>query len=58
MLLGAGLGLLPRDTAGAVTAALALLYGSAVVGIFVSDPRWQHRIHRFAPVDAGLTILP
>jgi hypothetical protein len=56
MLLGAGLGLLLRDTASAVTAALAEPYGSAVVGIFVSDPKWQHRIHRFAPMDAGLTI--
>jgi ABC-2 type transport system permease protein len=24
--------------------------------MFVSDPRWQHRIHRFSPMDAGLTI--
>lgn len=55
-LLGAGLGLLLRDTAGAVTAALALLYGSPVVAMFVNDPRWQHRIHRFSPMDAGLAI--
>ncbi|MFI2647699.1 ABC transporter permease [Micromonospora fulviviridis] len=55
-LLGAGLGLLLRDTAGAVTAGLALLYGSPVVAMFVTDPAWQHRIHRFAPMDAGLTI--
>lgn len=55
-LLGAGLGLLLRDTAGAVTAGLALLYGSPVVAMFVSDPKWQHRIHRFSPMDAGLAI--
>jgi ABC-2 type transport system permease protein len=55
-LLGAGLGLLLRDTAGAITAALALLYGSPVVAMFVSDPKWQHRIHRFSPMDAGLAI--
>jgi ABC-2 type transport system permease protein len=55
-LLGAGLGLLLRDTAGAVTAALALLYGSPIVAMLVSDPTWQHRIHRFSPMDAGLTI--
>jgi ABC-2 type transport system permease protein len=54
--LGTGLGLLLRDTAGAVTAALALLYGSPVVAMLVSDPKWQHRIHRFSPMDAGLTI--
>jgi ABC-2 type transport system permease protein len=55
-LLGAGLGLLVRDTAGALTAALALLYGSPIVGMFVNDPKWQHRIHRFSPMDAGLAI--
>ncbi|MEU9825281.1 ABC transporter permease [Micromonospora chersina] len=55
-LLAAGLGLLLRDTAGALTAGLALLYGSPVVAMFVTDPTWQHRIHRFAPMDAGLTI--
>jgi len=55
-LLGAGLGLLLRDTAGALTAALALLYGSPIVAMFINDPQWQHRIHRFSPMDAGLTI--
>jgi len=55
-LLGAGLGFPLPDTAGAVTAALALLYGSPVVAMFVSDPTWQHRIHRFSPMDAGLAI--
>jgi ABC-2 type transport system permease protein len=55
-LLGAGLGLLVRDTGGAITAALAVLYGAPVVAMFISDPRWQHRVHRFAPMDAGLAI--
>jgi ABC-2 type transport system permease protein len=55
-LLGAGLGLLLRDTAGAISAGLAVLYGSPVVALFVHDPKWQHRIHRFSPMDAGLTI--
>lgn len=54
--LGAGLGLLVRDTAGALTAALALLYGTPVVAMFVSDPAWQHRIRRYSPMDAGLVI--
>jgi ABC-2 type transport system permease protein len=54
--LGAGLGLLLRDTAGALTTALALLYGSPIVATFVNDPKWQHRIHRFSPMDAGLAI--
>jgi ABC-2 type transport system permease protein len=55
-MLGAGLGLLLRDTAGTLTVALALLYGSPVVAMLVSDPKWQHRIHRYSPMDAGLTI--
>jgi ABC-2 type transport system permease protein len=55
-LLGAGLGLLLRDTTGALTAALALLYGSPIVAMFVNDPEWQHRVHRFSPMDAGLAI--
>ena len=55
-LLGAGLGLLLRDTAGAVTAALGLLYGAPVVAMFISDPVWQHRLHRYSPMDAGLAI--
>jgi ABC-2 type transport system permease protein len=55
-LLAAGLGLLLRDTAGAITAALLLLYGAPVVAMFIGDPVWQHRLHRYAPMDAGLVI--
>jgi ABC-2 type transport system permease protein len=54
--LGVGLGLLLRDTAGAVIVALALLYGTSVVGAFITDPRWEHRLHRYSPMDAGLAI--
>lgn len=54
--LGVGLGLLLRDTAGAVIASLALIYGTSVVGAFITDPRWEHRLRRFSPMDAGLAI--
>ncbi|WP_144128337.1 ABC transporter permease [Catellatospora sichuanensis] len=54
--LGVGVGVLVRDTAGAVTTVLMLLYASPVLALLVSDPRWQHRIHRYSPMDAGLTI--
>ncbi|MEV4619561.1 ABC transporter permease [Asanoa sp. NPDC049573] len=54
--LAAGLGLLLRDTAGAITAALFLLYGIPVAASFLSDPRWEHRILRYSPMDAGLSI--
>jgi ABC-2 type transport system permease protein len=55
-LFGAGLGLLLRDTAGSLTVALGLLYGAPVVALFISDPVWQHRLHRYSPMDAGLVI--
>jgi ABC-2 type transport system permease protein len=54
--LGVGVGLLIRDTAGAVTAVLMILYGSPMLALLVSDLRWQHRIHRYSPMDAGLSI--
>jgi ABC-2 type transport system permease protein len=55
-MLGAGLGLLLRDTAGAITAALALLYASPVVAMFIKSPHWSNRIHRYSPMEAGLSI--
>ncbi|GAB4051348.1 ABC transporter permease [Catellatospora paridis] len=54
--LGVGIGALVRDTAAAVTTVLTLLFAAPVLAMLVTDPRWQHRIHRFAPMDAGLTI--
>jgi ABC-2 type transport system permease protein len=54
--LGVGAGTIVRDTAGAVTTVLMLLYASPMLALVVSDPRWQHRIHRFSPMDAGLSI--
>jgi ABC-2 type transport system permease protein len=55
-MLGAGLGLLLRDTAGAITAALALLYACPVVAMFIESPHWSNRVHRYSPMDAGLSI--
>ncbi|MBB5873463.1 ABC-2 type transport system permease protein [Allocatelliglobosispora scoriae] len=55
-LLSAGVALLVRDTGGALTVVLALLFASPLLAQFVSDTRWQHRIHRFSPMDAGLAI--
>jgi ABC-2 type transport system permease protein len=54
--LSVGVGAIVRDTAGAVSTVLALLYGAPMAALLVSNPRWQHRIHRFAPMDAGLAI--
>lgn len=55
-LLGLGIGLLVRDTGVAVTLVLTLLLVAPLVAMFVSDTHWQDRIHRYAPMDAGLAI--
>jgi ABC-2 type transport system permease protein len=55
-LLGTGIGLLVRDTGAAVTVVLMLLFVAPVVATFISSADWQERIHRFAPMDAGLAI--
>jgi ABC-2 type transport system permease protein len=55
-LLGAGIGLVVRDTGGAVTVVLTLLFVAPLVAMFVTDPVWNDRIGRFAPMDAGLAI--
>jgi ABC-type transport system involved in multi-copper enzyme maturation permease subunit len=55
-LLGLGLGAVVRDTAGTLVAVLALLYAVPVVAAFVSDPQWQARLQRVAPMPAGLAV--
>jgi ABC-2 type transport system permease protein len=55
-MLSAGVGAVLRDTAATIATVLAMLYGAPIVGMFVSNPTWQHRIHKYAPMDAGLAI--
>jgi ABC-2 type transport system permease protein len=55
-LLSAGIGLMVRDTGAAVAVVLMLLFVAPLVALFISDTAWQERIHRFAPMDAGLAI--
>ncbi len=55
-ILSTGVGAILRDTAGTIATVLALLYGAPMVAMFVTSTRWQTRIHRFAPMDAGLAI--
>jgi ABC-2 type transport system permease protein len=55
-LVGLGIGHLVRDTGAAVTLLLTLLFVAPLVAMFVSDTHWQQRIHRYAPMDAGLVI--
>jgi ABC-2 type transport system permease protein len=55
-LLSAGVALLVRDTGGALVLILSLLFLSPVFSMFISNPHWQERLHRFSPMDAGLAI--
>jgi ABC-2 type transport system permease protein len=55
-LLSAGIAGIVRDTAAAITAVLAMLYLAPMLSMFITDPHWQHRLKRFAPMEAGLTI--
>jgi ABC-2 type transport system permease protein len=55
-ILTTGVGAILRDTAGTIATMLTLLYGSSIVAMFVTSSRWQVRIHRIAPMDAGLAI--
>ncbi|MFD9443291.1 ABC transporter permease subunit [Streptomyces sp. NPDC060006] len=55
-LLGLGLAALLRDSTGAVTAGLGLLYVVPVVADLLSDPAWSRRLERWAPMPAGLAV--
>lgn len=55
-LLSLGVGAVVRDTAGAVTAVMSLLYVLPIVATFVRDPDWQERLQQLAPMTAGLAI--
>jgi hypothetical protein len=55
-LLGLGVGAAVRDTAGALTTVLGLLYLSPIFVMFVGDPVWRERIQRVTPMPAGLAV--
>ncbi len=45
-----------RDAAMGVVTVLALLYLFPILGAVINDPIWQHRLQRYAPMDAGLAV--
>jgi len=51
-----GVGALLRNTAGAITTMMALLYVAPIVAQLVTNDRWRDRIERHAPLSAGLSI--
>jgi ABC-2 type transport system permease protein len=55
-LLSLGLAAVIRDTAGALTTVLSLLYLFPILAAFVSNEHWQERIRELAPMTAGLAI--
>jgi ABC-2 type transport system permease protein len=56
-LLSLGIATIVRDSAAAIGVVLGLLYLPTIIAaILASNPLWQHRIERYSPMDAGLTI--
>ncbi|MGO8892546.1 MAG: ABC transporter permease [Streptosporangiaceae bacterium] len=56
-LLSLGIATVVRDSAVAIGIVLGLLYLSPIiVSVVAGDPVWYHRLERYAPMSAGLTI--
>ncbi|MEU5342357.1 MULTISPECIES: ABC transporter permease subunit [unclassified Streptomyces] len=55
-LLGLGLAALLRDSTGAITLGLGLLYAVPLLADLLGDPSWRDRLERWAPMPAGLAI--
>jgi ABC-2 type transport system permease protein len=54
--LALGSAALVRDAAVATLSVLTLLFLFPLLGLIVTDPTWQERLHRYAPMEAGLAI--
>jgi ABC-2 type transport system permease protein len=55
-LLSLGVAVTVRDSAVAIGAVLALLYAFPLLLAFIGNAHWQHRLERWMPTVAGLTI--
>jgi len=55
-LMSLGVAVIVRDSATSIGVVLALLYLFPIVLAFVGNPHWQHRLDRWTPTVAGLTI--
>jgi ABC-2 type transport system permease protein len=51
-----GIAAFVRDSAGAIGLALGVIYVFPIVLAFIGNPTWQHRLERYTPTNAGLTI--
>ncbi|GAA3818443.1 hypothetical protein GCM10022403_059810 [Streptomyces coacervatus] len=54
--LGLALATLLRDTAGGITLGLGLLYLTPLMAHLIHSPTWQHRLQRWTPMPAALSI--
>jgi ABC-2 type transport system permease protein len=55
-LLSLGVAAMVRDSAVSIGAVLGLLYIFPIIIAFVTNTTWQHRLERWTPTTAGLTI--
>ncbi|WP_238431948.1 ABC transporter permease subunit [Streptomyces cavernae] len=55
-LLALGVAALVRDTAGAITVVLALLYVFPVLVSLVSSEKWRERLQEWGPASAGMAV--
>jgi len=55
-LLSLGVAVIVRDSAVAIGTVLALLYVFPILLAFIGNAHWQHRLERWTPTVAGLTI--
>ncbi len=54
--LALGIGTMIRDSAVAIIATLALLFGAPLVASMISDPVWIARLDKYSPLSAGLAV--
>jgi ABC-2 type transport system permease protein len=55
-LLSLGVAVIVRDSAVSIGVVLALLYLCPIIASFIGNEPWQHRLERWTPTVAGLTI--
>jgi ABC-2 type transport system permease protein len=55
-LLSLGVAAMVRDSAVSIGAVLGMLYIFPIILAFVTNTTWQHRLERWTPTNAGLTI--
>lgn len=55
-LLAVGVAALVRDTAGAITGTLALLFVAPAMAMLIGNPTWHERLQKFSPMTAGMAV--